>query len=186
MKHIALTIALAVALLAAGCGSKGNPYFDPGWYSYATAHLPYVEDFVVPDSIHEGELFEVRLVLSAERNPAMLKGITPQVMANFCNIPYPPPANGIVVGAWCWLRSDDLAGNEPVSELEMPLSGLRLGYPDGWPAGTYEVEVISAESREWGGVTAKFELTPSFMQPHSEHQVSRFYTITVLPKPEEE
>jgi hypothetical protein len=184
MQHIALAIALAVALLAAGCGGKGNPYFDPGWYTYDIAHLPFVEDFIVPEVIYENEPFEIILKLSAELDPEMLRGLTHQSLANFCNIPYPPTAKGMRIGAWAW---DDKWGNDLVTELHLPwMTGSTPVYPVGWPAGTYEVEVISAENREWGGIAAKFELTPTFTPPHSEHQVSRFYTITVLPKPEQE
>jgi len=179
---------LAIALVVSSCGGNGTPYFDPGYYSYATAHLPYVEDFIVPDVIYGNEPFEVVLKLSAKLDPEMLRGLTPLVLTDFCNVPYPPPESGVVVGAWCWLRSDDLVGNEFVTEMHLPwMNGWRPGVPLGWPAGTYEVEVISAESREWGGVTAEFELTPTFnRRPQSEHAVSRFYTITVLPKPEQE
>jgi len=177
---------LAIALVVSSCGGNGTPYFDPGYYSYATAHLPYVEDFLVPDVIYENEPFEVILKLSAQQDPEMLRGLTIQALVDFCNIPYPPIESGMRVGAWAWPEASP-GGDEIVSELTFPLSGPRLNTPVGWPAGTYEVEVISAESREWGGVTAEFELTPTFNRwPQSEHAVSRYYTITVLPKPEQE
>jgi hypothetical protein len=185
MKRSSLIAGLAIALFVSGCGGSGNPYFDPGYYSYATAQLLYVEDFIVPDVIYENEPFEIILKLSAELDPEVLRGLTHQSLADFCNFPYPPPSDGIRIGAWAW---DDKWGNELVTELHLPwMSGSKPIYSVGWPAGTYEVELISAESREWGGVTAKFELTPTFnRRPQSEHAVSRYYTITVLPKPEQE
>jgi hypothetical protein len=186
MKHYCVFTVVSILLLLSGCGGKGNPYSDPGYYSYDTAYLPYVEDFIVPDIIYENEPFEIVLKLSAKLEPEMLRGLTPKVFTDLCNVPYPPTPTGMRVGAWCWFQAGDLVGNELVTELTFPLSGPRVNYPVGWPAGTYEVEVISAESREWGGVTAEFEVTPTGTLPYSEHQVSRFYTITVLPKPEQE
>jgi len=80
----------------------------------------------------------------------------------------------MVLNTWCWLLQHYISGDQIVTELHLPITG--------WPAGTYTVQVISAESREWGGVTDDFEVTPGFELPYSEHQVTREYTITVLPK----
>jgi len=180
--HKPLTILLSVFLLVQACAGHASPHpiSDPG-FSYGAAVLPYVEDFVVPETIYEGEPFEAVLILSAQRDPDSLRGVTPLTMYDFSNLPYPPPETGMIIGAWIW-RNIYISGDEIVTDVHYPVAIERPGHPNGWPAGTYTVQVISAESREWGGVTDDFEVTPGFELPYSEHQVTREYTITVLPK----
>jgi len=175
MKHISFLAALAITWIAAGCGGTGNPYSDPGYDTYSTAYLPFVEGVSVPDDIYEDEPFEIVLKMSAVLAPDMLRGITPQTMYEWSFIPDPPPLTGVIVGAWCWRDINDIQGNELISELHWPFNG--------WPAGTYTIQVVSAESRAWGGISDEFMLTPTFGTPHSEHQVTQEYSLTVLPQP---
>ena len=146
------------------------------------AYLPYVESVDIEDAYTEDEPVMVTLQFSATMNPQVLFGLQTGEYPRGSWIP------GIV-----WVPAPTLPGDRTimrpwVSEPLLsgaPVTKFTFNIGDFYSAGTYRLQVQTANSPEWGGLSSQYDAASPFGDiPTHPHAVYREYTFTVLPAQE--
>jgi len=141
------------------------------------AYLPYVESVTILDSIAEGESVTITLHLSAALNPHILHGLREYTApgGSWIDVWLRKNPNSITLRPWV---SEPLLSGAPVTKFTFNIG-------DFYSAGTYRLQVQTADSLEWGGLSSQYNAASPFGDiPTHPHAVYREYTFTVLPAEE--
>ena len=167
-----ILMVLGTMTLTAGCGG-GEPELIPiGNRIDSVGTFAYVEEVTFPPEIRAGELVEVQLKISMASNQDKL--FTSHSHAISVSIGYKYAESGIIEGLVLTSSTNGpFTGPAPRTEYDL----LTLPFP----AGQYTLYILSADSRESGGLTSKMEILPSInIEPHP-NLILREFPFTVLP-----
>ena len=165
------------ALLLIACGESYSTY-----NSYRTAYLPYIDGVTLPEQINEGEAFEIALALTAALEPGILNRAAaedgparfPQYSAlkwlNPVSVSSSQQQGEVLISPWI---EDGFYHGEALSEVVFQIQPLAEG--------VYRLDIESADSPTWGGLSGKYIIAPTFNPPQHEHATVQEYTFEVLP-----
>jgi hypothetical protein len=164
------------------CTCGGRSVSDPEYNNFigdefVDSYLLYVEEVTVPDVIFEGEVLPIRLRVSADANPDILRG---QINDRWIAIVYATPwePNGLFrIDAYITGEGDPQQQPDDILQIDLPET----------PVGDWVCTVRAAADRSLGGKHYKYGRGDSSggpVTPKEDLQEIRF-NVHVEPIPEE-
>ena len=172
-----LVVSVLCLFSVAGCSGPSTvpePSPSNSLYTDYAAQLPFVEEVQMSDTVTEGQPSALTVRVSSFLHPETLRA------NNHAWAPTMPKwgPSGVFLGVQVYLYLFELDNPEGAGPI---VDQYSIQLPE-LPAGDYKLYIDSAESREWGGLAARFQMTPELGPLPAEHVKTLEIPFTVQPE----